>query len=171
MIFGYTARMIEPRLRRWWFALTSLPARLRFRAGRASFVECVIARSESRLTAVQDAGGRPLGPKLLSRHTLACRPPRGGAEGWRLYAERLSAPGPHRFASLECSHCRHLFVVQIAAARPDLAGPDGRAMAAPADFRSEWFRFPPSAFEGPASLACPRCEETAAPEVVHLHEP
>lgn len=171
MNFGYTARMIATRLRRWWFALTSLPARLRFRAGRASFVECVIARSESRLTSVLDAGGRPLGPKLLSSHALACRPPRAGAAGWKLYEERLSAPGPHRFAALGCAHCGHLFVVQVTAAAPDLAGPGGRALAAPADFVADWFRFSPSVFDGPSSLSCPRCEETSVPEVVHLHEP
>jgi len=166
MNFGYTARM-----KRWWFLLTSLPARLRFRAGRASFVECVVARTESALTAVLDAAGKPLGPKLLARHTLSCRPPRAGAAGWTLYEERLFAPGPHRFAALECAHCGHLYVIQVTAARADLAAPDGRALAAAADFRSDWFRFPPSVFEGPKSLACPRCEETAAPDVVHLHEP
>lgn len=166
MFFGYT-----PRMKRWWFLLTSLSARLRFRAGRASFVECVIARTESRLTAVLDSGGRPLGPKLLARHTLSCRPPRAGSAGWNLYEERLFEPGPHRFAALECSHCRHMYVIQVAAARADLASPDGTALAPSADFRSEWFRFAASAFEGPTSLACPRCEETAAPAVVHLHEP
>jgi hypothetical protein len=159
MIFGYTARM-----KRWWFVLTSLPARLRFRAGRASFVECVIARTDSRLTPVLDPGGRPLGPKLLARHTLSCRPPRAGAAGWMLYEERLFEPGPHRFAALECAHCGHLYVIQVTAARSELAAPA-------ADFRSEWFRFAPSAFDGPRSLSCPRCEEVAAPDVVHLHEP
>jgi hypothetical protein len=162
MIFSYTARMT--RLGRWWFILASLPARLRFRAGRASFVECVIARTESELTAVLDPAGRPLGPKLLARHTLSCRPPRAGAAGWTLYEERLREPGPHRFAALECAHCGYLYVIQIQAMRSALGAPD-------ADFRSEWFRFSPSTFEGPTSLFCPHCEETAAPEVVHLHEP
>lgn len=162
MNFGYTARMT--RLARWWFVLTSLPARLRFRAGRASFVECVIARTDSELTPVLDPAGRPLGPKLLARHLLSCRPPRAGAAGWNLYEERLREPGPHRFAALECAHCGHWYVIQIQAMRSALGAPD-------ADFRSEWFRFPPSNFEGPTSLACPRCEETAAPVVAHLHEP
>lgn len=171
MIFGYTARMSPTRLKRWRFALASLPARLRFRAGRASFVECVIARTVSELTPVLDSGGRPLGPKLLARHTLSCRPPRAGAAGWTLYEERLSDPGPHRFAALECAHCGHLFVIQVTAARADLAAPDGRALAPDADFRSDWFRFAPSVFDGPASLDCPRCEVKSAPEVVHLHEP
>jgi hypothetical protein len=159
MIFGYTARM-----KRWWFLLTSLTARLRFRAGRASFVECVIARTDSLLTPVQDPSGRPLGPKLLARHTLSCRPPRAGAAGWTLYEERLFSPGPHRFAALECAHCGHWYVIQVTGVRPALGAPD-------ADFRSEWFRFAPSAFDGPTSLSCPRCEEVAVPGVVHLHEP
>lgn len=171
MFFGYTSRMTVSRLRRWWFALTSLPARLRFRAGRASFVECVIARTESELTPVLDPAGRPLGPKLLARHTLACRPPRAGDAGWRLYEERLVQPGPHRFAALECAHCGHWYVIQVQAMRPELTAPDGRALAPDADFRADWFRFPPSRFEGPSALECPRCEEHASPVVSHLHEP
>ncbi|MDE2512370.1 MAG: hypothetical protein KGL74_14690 [Elusimicrobia bacterium] len=151
-------------MKRWWFALVSLSARLRFRAGRASFVECVIARTDSLLTTVQDPAGRPLGPKLLARRTLSCRPPRAGAAGWTLYEERLFRPGPHRFASLECAHCGHLYVIQIQVPGVALDAPD-------ADFRSEWFRFAPSAFDGPTSLSCPRCEEVAAPAVVHLSEP
>ena len=171
MIFGYTSRMPATRLKRWWFALTSLPARLRFRAGRASFVECSIARTDSELTPILDSAGRPLGPQLLARHALSSRPPRAGAAGWALYEERLLAPGPHRFASLECAHCGHVYVIQVSAARADLVAPDGRALAPAADFRSGWFRFPPSAFAGPAQLSCPRCEESAPPAVSHLHEP
>jgi hypothetical protein len=171
MIFGYTARMSARRLKRWWFALTSLAARLRFRAGRASFVESSISRTDSELTPVLDSAGRPLTPVLLAHHALACRPPRGGAAGWALYEERLLSPGPHRFASLECAHCGHMYVIQVSAARPALAAPDGRALAPAADFRSDWFRFQPSAFAGPAQLSCPRCEESAPPAVSHLHEP
>ncbi|MFI5361610.1 MAG: hypothetical protein ACHQ49_06550 [Elusimicrobiota bacterium] len=158
-------------LKRCWFALTTAPARLRFRAGRASFVECSIARTECELTPVLDRGGRPLRPKLLARHTLACRPPRAGAAGWNLYEERLFDPKSNRFASLECAYCGHLYVIEIQAARPDLAAPDGSPLAAAAAFRCDWFRFAPSAFAGPAELACPRCEETAPPVVAHLHEP
>jgi hypothetical protein len=163
--------MPATRLQRWWFAVTSLAARLRFQAGRASFVECSIARTDSELTPILDAGGRALDPILLARHSLASRPPRAGAAGWALYEERLLAPGPHRFVSLECAHCRHLFVIQVSAERAALAAPDGRALAPAADFRSEWFRFQPSAFAGPAQLSCPRCEESAPPAVSHLHEP
>jgi hypothetical protein len=171
MIFGYTSRMDATRLRRWRFAVVSLPMRLRFRAGRASFVECSIARTDNELVPVLDSAGRPLGPQLLARHALTSRPPRAGAAGWKLYEERLSAPGPQRFVSLGCAHCGHVFVIQVAAARPDLAAPDGRALAPDAEFRSDWFRFRPSAFAGPAQLTCPRCEESAAPAVEHLHEP
>jgi hypothetical protein len=160
------------RLRRWWFALESLSARLRFRAGRASFVECLIASTTSELVPVLDPAGRPLGPKLLARHRLSTRPPRGGAGGWDLYKERLLQPGPHRFAALECAHCGHLFVLQVEARAPELAAPDGKPLAPSADFRSDWFRFAPSAFDGPTALDCPRCEVNAAPAVVrHLHEP
>ncbi len=163
--------MIATRLRRWWFALTALPARLRFRAGRASFVECAIARTDSELTPVLDSAGRPLGPQLLAHHALSTLPPRSGAAGWALYEERLLAPGANRFVSLECAHCGHLFVIQVSAARPELAAPDARALAPAADFRSDWFLFQPSAFAGPARLSCPRCEESAPPAVAHLHEP
>ena len=171
MNFGYTARMPATRMKRWWFALTSLAARLRFKAGRASFVECSIERTDSELTPVLDSGGRALEPRLLARHTLATRPPRAGSAGWALYAERLLDPAHSRFASLECAHCGHLYVIEVQAARPALAAPDGRALAPAADFRADWFRFTPSAFTGPADLACPRCEESAPPAVSHLHEP
>jgi hypothetical protein len=171
MNFGYTSRMPATRLKRWWFALTSLAARVRFRAGRASFVECSIARTDSELTPILDAGGRALEPRLLARNTLSTRPPRGGAAGWALYEERLLEPRLNRFVSLGCTHCRHLYVIEIQAARPVLASPDGRALAPAADFRSDWFRFTPSAFAGPSDLACPRCEESAPPVVSHLHEP
>jgi hypothetical protein len=171
MIFGYTSPMSAGPLKRGWFALKTLTARLRFRAGRASFVVCSIARTESELTPVLDPGGRPLQPKLLARHTLSCLPPRAGAAGWTLYQERLFEPKLNRFASLECAYCAHLYVIEIQAARPDLAAPDGRALAPAAAFRSDWFRFTPSAFAGPAALACPRCEESAPPAVAHLHEP
>jgi hypothetical protein len=171
MIFGYTSPMSGGPLKRGWFALSTLPARLKFRAGRASFVVCSISRTDSELTPVLDSGGRPLQPKLLARHTLSCLPPRAGAAGWALYEERLLEPRLNRFASLECAYCGHLYVIEIQAARPDLAAPDGRALASAAAFRSGWFRFAPSAFDGPADLACPRCEESAAPAVAHLHEP
>jgi hypothetical protein len=157
--------------KRGWFALTTLAARLRFRAGRASFVVCSIARTVAEMTPVLDSVGRPLTPQLLSRHTLSCLPPRAGAAGWALYAERLLEPRLNRFVSLECAYCGHLFVIEVQAARPELAAPDGRALAPAAAFRSDWFRFTPSAFDGPAGLACPRCEESAVPVVAHLHEP
>jgi hypothetical protein len=171
MNFGYTSRMPATRLRRLWFSVVSLAARLRFKAGRASFVECSIARTDSELTPVLDPGGRPLGPRLLARCTLATRPPRAGAAGWALYQERLLDPRLNRFASLECAHCGHLYVIEIQAARPQLAAPDGRALAPAADFRADWFRFCPSTFAGPSGLSCPRCEESAPPVVSHLHEP
>lgn len=162
---------MRERLRRWWFALTSLPARLRFRAGRASFVECVIARTVSELVPVLDPAGRPLGPKLLARHTLSCRPPRAGRSGWDLYRERLSAPGRHRFTALECPSCGHYWVIQVTAAAAPLSTPDGRPLAPDADFRSDWFRFSPPDFDGPTALDCPRCETAAVPAVTHLHAP
>jgi hypothetical protein len=171
MIFGYTSPMSAGPLKRGWFALTSLAARLRFRAGRASFVVCSIARTESELTPVLDPVGRPLGPRLLARHTLSCLPPRAGAAGWALYEERLLDPRLSRFVSLECAYCGHLYVIEVEAARPGLAAPDGRALAPAAAFRSDWFRFPPSSFSGPTDLTCPRCEESAPPVVAYLHEP
>ena len=171
MNFGYTSRMSAGPLKRCWFALTTLADRLRFRAGRASFVVCSIARTESELSPVLDSNGRPLQPKLLARHTLSCLPPRAGAAGWALYEERLLDPKLDRFVSLECAYCGHLYVLEIQDARSDLAAPDGRALAPAAAFRSDWFRFAPSVFAGPADLACPRCEESAPPVVAHLHEP
>ena len=170
MIFGYTSRM-SAGLSRSWFFLRTLIARLRFRAGRASFVVCSIARTESELTPVFDRGGRPLQTKLLARHTLTCLPPRAGAAGWALYEERLFEPRLNRFVSLECAYCGHLYVIEIQAARPDLSAPDGRALAPTAAFHSDWFRFTPATFAGPSNLACPRCEESAPPIVAYLHEP
>lgn len=151
--------------------MKSLPARLRFRAGRASFVECVVARISNELVPVLDCDGRPLGPRLMARHDLDARPPRSGAPGWQLYFERLSEPGPHRFVSLECAHCGHRFVIQVQAAVDPLAPPGGASPATPAEFRSSWFRFPPSAFAEPPELSCPRCESRTQPGLVHLHEP
>ena len=143
--------------------MRSLPARLRFRAGRASFVECLVSRTSNELVPVLDPDGRPLGPRLLARHTLTTHPPRSGVAGWLLYEERLSDPGPHRFARLECAHCRHQFVFQVQAAA-GLSTPSS-------EYRGSWFRFPPSAFAEPPELSCPRCECRTRPEVVHLHEP
>ena len=171
MFLGYTARMNAGPLKRAWFGLTTLAARLRFRAGRASFVVCSIERTESELTPVVDSGGRPLQAKLLARHRLSCLPPRAGAAGWALYAERLLEPHLNRFVSLKCAFCDHLYVIEVQAARPDLAAPNGRALAPAASFRSDWFRFAPSTFDEPTHLTCPRCQEIAPPVVTHLHEP
>jgi len=138
----------------------SLPARLRFRAGRASFVECLVSRTSSELVPVLDPDGRPLGPRLLARHALTTHPPRSGAAGWQLYRERLEVPGPHRFARLECAHCGHQFVFQVQA-----------ALDPAIEFRASWFHFSPSAFAEPPELSCPRCECRTQPAGVHLHEP
>ena len=171
MNLGYTSRMLASRVKRWRFALTSLPARLRFKMGRASFVECSIARTDSEMTAILDSHGRPLDSRVLSRHTLAFRSPREGASGWALYAERLLEPARDRFASLQCAHCGYLYVIQIPHERPEFPGSIDRAAAPAVDFRADWFRFTPSTFDGPSDLACPHCEESAPPVVSHLHEP
>lgn len=170
MNFGYTRRM-GSRLRRWLFLARHLRARLRFRAGRASFVECLIARTDSELTPIHDAAGRRLASRFLSRHALSCRPPRSGEPGWLLYKERVGSPGGGRFAALECAHCRHWYVIQVQTLEPALAAPDGSALAPSAEFRADWFRFPPSAFGGPARLNCPHCETTGEPRLEHLREP
>ena len=157
--------------RRWLFLVRSLPARLRFRAGRASFVECLVSRTSNELVPVLDPAGRPLGPRLLARHDLTSHPPRSGAAGWRLYVERLADPGPHRFARLECAHCGHQFVFQIQAALDPLAPPGGGRPTPAAEYRGSWFHFAPSAFDQPPGLSCPRCECRTRPGLVHLHEP
>lgn len=165
MNFGYTSRMSANRLRRWSFALKSLRARLSFRAGRASFVECLIARTDAEMTPTSDPSGRALAPRLLARHALTCRPPRAGSAGWKLYEERLLEPGPHAFARLDCAHCGHEFVIQVQA-------PGAASLPAPtAWYRSDWFRFAASAYDAPASLNCPRCETLDAPRLTFLHEP
>lgn len=151
--------------------MRSLPARLRFRAGRASFVECLVSRTSNELVPVLDADGRPLGPRLLARHALTAHPPRSGAAGWRLYRERLEDPGPHRFARLECAHCGHQFVFQVQAALDPLAASPGGPPTPSAEYRGGWFRFSPSAFAETPELSCPRCESRTQPAVVHLHEP
>jgi hypothetical protein len=165
--FGYTSRMTADRLRRALFVLRTLPARVSFRLGRASFVACAVAGAEAELTPVLDAGGRPLGPRLLARVRLVAEPPRSGREGWALYAAALSDPAPVRVARLECPYCRHRFVFGLSEAP---SAPDAPP-AAPADFYGVWFRFPPSAFDGPAYLRCPRCETSGPPEVAHPREP
>jgi hypothetical protein len=143
-----------------WFALTSLVTRARFRAGRASFVEAVVAKTQNDLTPVVSADGRPLPPRLMAHHLLAPRPPRSGEAGWKLFESRLLGEAT-RVASLACTYCGHRFIV-------DVSGP--RA-GEPAAFVSDWFRFTPSAYAGPNRLDCPRCEQSAAPEVAHVREP
>lgn len=146
--------------RRLWFELTSLFSRTRFLAGRASFVEAVVERTSQDLTPVVGADGRPLPPRLLSHHLLSPRPPRSGHGGWDLYRERLLGPAS-RVARLTCAYCGHWYVVDV---RGDRA-------AESAAFISDWFRFAPSAYAGPHRLDCPRCEQSAVPEVAHLREP
>ena len=149
MNFGYTSRMLKAPLHRLWFAMSSVPVRLRFRAGRTSFVECQISRSDRDLRQVRDRRGLSLGPKWLGRHILDCKPPLTNADGWRLYRDRLRPSGPCLVTELECSGCRHSFVIEV-------LDHESRLPATPAaDFQSDWFRFSPSRFDGPRSLRCP----------------
>jgi hypothetical protein len=161
-IFGYTWRVSATvsRRRRWWFAVTSVVARARFLSGRASFVETVVAKTSNDLTPVVSADGRALPPRLMAHHLLAPRPPRSGQPGWSLYKDRLLGAAT-RVARLACSYCGHWYVVDV----------DGARAGDPAAFISEWFRFTPSAYAGPNRLDCPRCEQSTAPEAVHLREP
>lgn len=147
-------------MRRWWFLLTSLVARARFLAGRASFVEAVVAKTSNDLTPVVSPDGQPLPPRLMAHHLLSPQPPRAGRGGWKLYQDRLLGPAS-RVAALTCTYCGHQYVVEV---RGDRAG-------APAAFIAEWFRFTPSDYAGPHHLDCPRCEQSAVPEVAHLREP
>lgn len=146
--------------RRLWFWLTSLLARARFLAGRASFVEATVSRTSNDLTPVVSADGTPLPPRLMAHHLLSPRPPRSGHLGWDLYRRRLLGPAS-RVTRLSCTYCGHQYVV-------DVSGDRARETAA---FISEWFRFTPSAYAGPNRLDCPRCEQSAVPEVAHLREP
>lgn len=148
------------RRRKLWFALTSVFARGRFLSGRASFVETVVAKTSNDLTPVVSADGRPLPPRLMAHHLLAPRPPRSGKAGWGLYREKLLGAAT-RVARLACAYCGHWYVVEV----------DGAKAGEPAAFISEWFRFTPSAYAGPNRLDCPRCEQSAVPEVAHLREP
>lgn len=149
------------RRRRLWFALTSGWARARFLSGRASFVEATVARTSNDLTPVISADGKPLPPRLMAHHLLAPKPPRSGTTGWELYKARLLGEAS-RVARLACSYCGHWYVVEVGGARR------GDVAAA---FISDWFRFTPSAYAGPNRLDCPRCEQSAVPEVSHLREP
>ncbi|MDX6769320.1 MAG: hypothetical protein SF051_07295 [Elusimicrobiota bacterium] len=153
-------KTVVSRGRRLWFALTNALARARFLAGRASFVEAVVAKTQNDLTPVVSADGRPLPPRLMAHHLLAPRPPRSGPSGWSLYEERLLGPA-RRVTRLTCAFCGHSYYVEV-------SGPREVESAA---FVSEWFRFTPSAFAGPNRLDCPRCEQSAVPEVAHLREP
>jgi hypothetical protein len=79
---------------------------------------------------------------------------------------KLLEPIRHRFSVLECTHCGHWYVIDINPAKNA-----EYAFGPSFDFRSEWFQFTPSAFSGPTSLNCPRCETNATPAVSHLYEP
>lgn len=140
--------------------MTSLFARARFLSGRASFVEAVVAKTSNDLTPVVSADGRPLPPRLMAHHLLSPRPPRAGASGWDLYRARLLG-GASRVTRLACSYCGHWYIVDVS----------GDSAGDPAAFISDWFRFTPSAYAGPHRLDCPRCEQSAVPEVAHLREP
>lgn len=157
------------RWRRWLLSVVNLGVRARFAAGRASFVEADVEMTTNSVAEVYEEAGRPTGQRLLAHYRLSTKGPVGGKKGWSLLADRLLAPAAHRTVSLLCGYCGHLYVVQILSAldplRPDAAM--GRALARPASFSSDWFRFMHEDFEGKPSLSCPRCEQTVEPEVDH----
>lgn len=154
------------RAARLWFWLRTLPTRLRFASGRASFVEADVRMTTHSVADVSEAAGRPFAPRLLTHYHLRTASPRGGAAGWSLFLERV--PGSqHQTVALDCLYCGHRFVVQVLTAIDPLANEltGSKGPGAPASYASEWFRFLHQDYDGPAYLNCPRCEQPGAPRV------
>lgn len=158
--------MAEGRLHRFWIGVANLATRLRFLAGKASFVEADVEMTTNSVAEVYEGRGRPAGQRLLAHYRLATRPPLGGRPGWRAFLERWSGPAKHLTVSLRCAFCGHLYVVQVLS-RLDPLVPEssGRPVARPASYSSDWFRFMHADFEGRPSLSCPKCEQAGEPEL------
>lgn len=143
--------------------------RARFFIGKASFVEADVRMTTNNMA---EGGASASGQaKLLAHYHLKTRTPRAGAQGWRLYAERLGGPRPRRVVALECGYCRHHFVIEVLASLDPLASDltGGKGPGDPASYTADWFRFMHENFEGAASLFCLRCEQHGRPRV-HFEE-
>lgn len=161
------------RLSRLWFIAKTLPMRLRFMFGKASFVEADVRMTTNSLADVADGFGRSAQPRLLAHYQLDTRPPRGGLTGWRLFERRATGSGPHRTVALACGWCGHRFVVQVLSAVDPLAGEltGGKSPGSPASYSSDWFRFVDERYEGPTELYCVHCEQKGAAEASFLSRP
>ena len=154
------------RAARLWLRLKTLGTRLRFAAGRASFIEADVRMTTHSVADVTEGLGAARQPRLLTHYHLRTATPRGVAAGWKLFVERVLGAA-HRTVALDCRYCGHRFVVQVLSSIDPLANEltGGRGPGAPASYASDWFRFVHHDFEGPAYLNCPRCEQPGAPRV------
>jgi hypothetical protein len=163
--------MAPSRLRLFWLTLTSLPARVRFMTGKASFVEADVEMTTNSIAEVLDPPSQARGQRLLAHFRLSTRKPASGIQGWRLYEKRvLLEPAGHQTIRLECGYCGHHYFVQILTALDPLANEatSGRPPGRPASYSSDWFRFMHADYEGEPSLYCLRCEQDGVPSVRHL---
>jgi hypothetical protein len=156
---------MRSRLTRLWFALATLPLRLRFLFGRASFVEASVHMTTNSLAQSAETAGAPAQPRLLSHFDLDTGSPRTGLQGWRLFDDAASQG--RRSAVLACGYCSHRYLIHVAASVDPLASEltGGRAPGAPASYSSDWFRFMHAGYDGPCDLYCGRCEQQGPPEV------
>ena len=164
---GYTWRVA---VRRLWFLLTTLAVRGRFLMGKASFVEADVELTTHRVADSPAGRGAAEAGRLLAHFRLKTRKPRTGVQGWDLFEERLSDPGPHRAVRLECGYCGHQFFIQILAALDPLSIQPGQGAGEPASYASAWFEFAHEGRQGRESLSCPRCEQIGPPSVSFLTE-
>src|SRR5262245_24336773 len=126
---------------RLWFLLTTLAVRGRFLLGKASFVEADVEMTTHRVAEFAEARGAAEAGRLLGHFPPKTRKPRTGVQGWELFDERLSDPGPHRAVRLECLSCGHQYFLQILSAIDPLSVRPGRGAGEPASYASSWFEF------------------------------
>ena len=160
-------------LSRLWFILKTLAMRGRFLTGKASFVRARVSQVVDALAEVYDRRGRPLGAKMLSQHRLENDPPRSGMQGWSLFAAQAEAaavvpPGRSILVSLECGFCKHYFLINILQPEPADRPLSTSGDPTPASYAASWFSFMTRDYQGEASLACPRCEQSSLPGVRFL---
>ncbi len=159
------------RLFHLWFSFRTLPVKVLFFLGKASFVESDVRMTTNNVADVFNGSGKPLGQKLLAHYQLKTHPPLAGSQGWAAFAGRMSRGGPHLSVSLECGFCGHRYFIQVLSTLDPLASQStgNRAIGHPASYSSDWFRFLHERYEGEPSLACLRCEENSVPRVTFLY--
>jgi len=149
------------RLRRFVFELKDFFMLMRFRLGKASYIETSVVQTTHSMTEIFDSGGRPKGPRMLSHYDLSTQPPQTGSVGWQRYLDNVILGHSLRTAELACEFCGHLFIVLL----PN----ETQTAQFPASFRSHWFRFMHKEYQSTAHLNCVHCEQSAVPRVRFLN--